>query len=286
MGKTKIVNADFWTDELVEDFTPEDKLFWLFLLTNPKATTLGIYEITIKQAAYWIGYSNDSVRCLLDRFEHKYGLIRVIENEVAIRNYLRYSVTRGGKPVADALRAEIRKVKHSELILWVFEAVYGRKDLSDTVTEVIEEYYRNNPIPIGDEPNPPTPPYIYNNKINNKGIGVGVGGDTGTYRPTNRVTNRGEGAVPFITFPLNDGSEYPVWDDEIAEYGSLYPAVDVKQALRNMRAWLLSNPKNRKTKSGIKRFMNGWLAKDQNASHSRQASNPRTKFEEIDTWHV
>ena len=294
MGKTKIVNSDFWTDEIVEDFTPEDKLFWLFLLTNPKATTLGIYEITVKQAAYWLGYSNDSVCCLLDRFENKYGLIRVLENEVAIRNYLRYSVTRGGKPVADALRGELKKVKHAELIVWVFESVYGRKDLSSTVTEVIDEYCEENNVALGDaSQSPPIPPSIYNNILNNnKNIGVGVGGDTGTYRATNRTTirstNRGENAVSFISLPLNDNTDYPVWEEDVAEYESLYPAVDVRQALRNMKAWLISNPKNRKTKSGIKRFINGWLAKDQNGYHpvNGKSGNQKTKYEEIDTWHV
>ena len=292
MGKTKIVNSDFWTDEIVEDFTPEDKLFWLFLLTNPKATTIGIYEITVKQAAYWLGYSNDSVRCLLDRFENKYGLIRVLDNEVAIRNYLRYSVTRGGKPVADALRGEMKKVKHGELIVWVFESVYGRKDLSPTVTEVIDEYCEENNVVLGeDTQSPPIPPSIYNNINNNKNIGVGVGGDTGAYRGTIRGTirdtNRGAEATPFISLSLNDNTEYPVWEEDVAEYESLYPAVDVRQALRSMKAWLNSNPKNRKTKGGIKRFINGWLAKEQNGYHPKTSgAKKQSKYEEIDTWQI
>ena len=291
MGKTKIVNSDFWTDERVEDFTPEDKLFWLFLLTNPKASTLGIYEITVKQAAYWLGYSNDSVRCLFDRFENKYGLIRVLDNEVAIRNYLRYSVTRGGKPVADALKCELKKVKHNELIVWVFESVYGRKDLSTTVSEVIEEYCMENDIQLFSEgASPPiTPPY--NNINNTRTIGLGVGGDTGTYRGTNRGTIRGtirtENIAPFISLPLNDGTEYPIWEEDVAEYEDLYPAVDVRQALRNMKAWLNANVKNRKTKSGIKRFVNSWLAKDQNGYHPTTTKNINAdKKKEIDSWHV
>ena len=35
------------------------------------------------------------------------------------------------------------------------------------------------------------------------------------------------------------------------------------QELRKMKGWLTANPKRRKTKSGIKRFINGWLAKEQ-----------------------
>lgn len=42
-------------------------------------------------------------------------------------------------------------------------------------------------------------------------------------------------------------------------------AVDVIQELRNMRGWIDSNPTKRKTKSGILKFVNGWLARTQNS---------------------
>ena len=71
-----------------------------------------------------------------------------------------------------------------------------------------------------------------------------------------------------ISMPLNDGSEYPVFDNAIKEWEKLYPAVDVMQELRNMRGWLMSNPTRRKTKAGIKRFITGWLAKEQNKGRS------------------
>ena len=55
MGLKRIVSTDFWTDGKVDDFTPEDKYFMLYLLTNPCSSLLGIYEISIKQAAFQMG---------------------------------------------------------------------------------------------------------------------------------------------------------------------------------------------------------------------------------------
>lgn len=69
---------------------------------------------------------------------------------------------------------------------------------------------------------------------------------------------------PVIFFPLNDGTEYPVSRGQCQKWEGLYPAVDVMQQLRSMKGWLDANPKKRKTKSGIARFVNGWLAKEQN----------------------
>ena len=43
----------------------------------------------------------------------------------------------------------------------------------------------------------------------------------------------------------------------------IYPAVDVEQALRNMRGWLDSNPRNKKTPRGIKRFITSWISREQ-----------------------
>ena len=67
----------------------------------------------------------------------------------------------------------------------------------------------------------------------------------------------------FITLTLNDKTEYPIPRTLVEEYKELYPAVDVEQQLNNMKAWLISNPRRRKTKGGILRFVNGWLSREQ-----------------------
>lgn len=67
----------------------------------------------------------------------------------------------------------------------------------------------------------------------------------------------------FIQLPLNTGKLWSVTTEYIEELKPLYPAVDVEQELRKMRGWLDSNVKNRKTNNGIKRFITGWLAREQ-----------------------
>lgn len=69
--------------------------------------------------------------------------------------------------------------------------------------------------------------------------------------------------APVLTIPLNDGSEWPVTEDFVQEMQKLYPAVDVMQELRSMRAWSLSNPARRKTRRGVKSFINRWLSSEQ-----------------------
>nr|WP_325180317.1 hypothetical protein [uncultured Oscillibacter sp.] len=73
---------------------------------------------------------------------------------------------------------------------------------------------------------------------------------------------------PVISLPLNDGTEYRVFQNQCQEWADLYPAVDVMQQLRNMRGWLDANPAKRKTKRGVKAFINGWLSREQNRGGS------------------
>ena len=87
--------------------------------------------------------------------------------------------------------------------------------------------------------------------------------------------------------PLVDGSDFPIAQETVDELSGLYPAVDVAQQLRNMRGWLLANPKNRKTKTGIMRFVNSWLAREQNQARpqNRQQFQGGTKATELDKFY-
>ncbi len=79
---------------------------------------------------------------------------------------------------------------------------------------------------------------------------------------------------PAAVLPLVDGTDFEISVEMVAELSGLYPAVDVEQQLRNMRGWLLANPKNRKTKAGIMRFVNSWLSREQNSA--RPAANQKS----------
>lgn len=78
--------------------------------------------------------------------------------------------------------------------------------------------------------------------------------------------------------PLNDGS---VWRPPLSLYETYeqsYPAVDLPQEFNKMRAWCLSNPKNCKTKNGVKRFVNSWLGKAQDRA-ARQPTGRASPYQ-------
>lgn len=140
MGIKRIVDTGFWYDDKVmEMFSPEDKLFMVYLLTNPHTTQLGVYKITKKSMAFEIGYSVEAISVLLDRFESKYELIKYSAEtkEVALKNYLRHSIVKGGKPVEDLLKKEIMQVKDKALLQYVYDGIGDFENLNDTVKKIL-----------------------------------------------------------------------------------------------------------------------------------------------------
>lgn len=147
MSIKRIVNTEFWSDDkVIELFSPEDKLFFLYLLTNPHTTLLGIYKINKKIMAFELGYSIDTISVLLDRFENKYEMIKYSNKtqEIAIRNYLKHSIIKGGKPIEDCLNRDINQVKDKTLLEYIYVNIKDSPNLNDTITNIINNNIYNN----------------------------------------------------------------------------------------------------------------------------------------------
>lgn len=120
-----------------------------------------------------------------------------------------------------------------------------------------------------------------------KEIEIEVEKEIDNIHPTDVCAELPSSPPPAAVLPLVDGSDFPIAQKTVDELSGLYPAVDIAQQLRNMRGWLLSNPKNRKTKSGIMRFVNSWLAREQNSARpvGGASGGKPTKAQELDAFY-
>ena len=143
----RIISTGFWEDEKVIDhFSPEDKYFMLYLLTNPKTTTIGIYKLPKKIAAFELGYTRDTVSVLLDRFQNKYNMIVYLEEEqeIAVLNSLKYTISKGGKPIEDMVNRELKAVKNTQSLQAVYDHLSIWWDYSDRAIDgVIKEMFED-----------------------------------------------------------------------------------------------------------------------------------------------
>ncbi|MBD1373868.1 hypothetical protein IC620_16105, partial [Hazenella sp. IB182357] len=145
------VHTAFWEDDkVVEEMTPEDKYFFLYLLTNPHTTQIGIYPITKKKISFDLGYSIESANALISRFESHHKLIKynIETREIAIINWGKYNFNRGGKPVEDCVKKELKEVKDQELITLVASKIENKR-IKDLYINFLNPPAKEEDIPDG-----------------------------------------------------------------------------------------------------------------------------------------
>ena len=97
------------------------------------------------------------------------------------------------------------------------------------------------------------------------------------YRPQEQPAAIGDGNL-LINLPLPGNNEVAIRESLMQLWQESYPKVDIKAALTRMKVWLRDNPRRRKTKSGIQRFINTWLSKEQNNPGYTEITEDGRKF--------
>ena len=129
MAVYRNVQLSFWTDNKVEDdFTPEDKYFYLYLLTNPQTNICGCYEVSWFQLTSQTGYNKETVMRLIDRFENIHNMIKFNKEtkEMLILNWYKYNWSKSEDTLKGILKVA-EHIKCNEFKKYVFDVVEGIK---------------------------------------------------------------------------------------------------------------------------------------------------------------
>jgi len=115
--------SSFWSDpSIIDSFSPEDRYFYMYLITNEHTNLCGIYEISLKQISFDTGYSSETVKALIDRFQGHLKRIRYNPetHEMAILNWAKYNYPEKTTDNRFAcIKDELKTVKDKELVLSV-----------------------------------------------------------------------------------------------------------------------------------------------------------------------
>ena len=154
MTKYRQVQVSFWQDHFVLDLTPEEKYFYLYLMTNPKANQIGIYELPLKMMELETGYNRETVEKLLTRFE-EYGKIQYsnVTKEVILLNWVKHNWNTSIK-VITRVSQELEKVKSKDFVnLYIEQAEKVETDKSKLQTlyriDTVSESGKHSDIPYG-----------------------------------------------------------------------------------------------------------------------------------------
>lgn len=124
MSLKRVVDTRFWNQvDVMERYSSQDKLFALYLMTCPRSTQLGIYSLPKRVIAFDMSLDDAQVGQLLARFQDDYQVIAYSDQtqEVAILDFLTYSLVKGGQPLERLLRNQAEDVRDSQLLVKVFQ---------------------------------------------------------------------------------------------------------------------------------------------------------------------
>lgn len=120
MAAFRKISVTFWTDSFVGELTPEQKYFYLYLMTNDNTTQCGIYETSIRKMSFDTGYNQETVKKLIDFFQESNKIRYSKEtNEIALLNWVKFNDSTSPKVLA-CVQKELSKVKNRVLIQYLY----------------------------------------------------------------------------------------------------------------------------------------------------------------------
>ena len=132
------VERGYWQDEFILELTPEQKFFYLYLMSNSKVNTLGAYVFPLTMSTVELGYNKETVLKLLDHFAQVGKIIwDETTKEVFLLNWpkrnwnKRTATLRALKKDVDALKSPVLREKISAML----SAFCGGEDTIDDTEE-------------------------------------------------------------------------------------------------------------------------------------------------------
>ena len=103
--KYRQLNTNFWEDNYVLSLSTQEKIFFIYLFTNPKVNMCGIYELADRTICYSLGATLEELEKIKQKFENdrKYFFY---EGWVFIANFNKHNSFSTAKPVLHAYTKE------------------------------------------------------------------------------------------------------------------------------------------------------------------------------------
>ena len=154
------ISISFWMDQFVLKLTPEQKYFYLYLMTNSKTKQCGIYELPKNIICFETGYNLETVNKLLSVFIDAKKIIYDDTNEeIFMRNWIKFNQI-NDKNIFKCVINELREVKSKTLIAEFSKCLNFmnvNQEFNTSIKEAIKGLSRGYAGSIKEETPTPTP---------------------------------------------------------------------------------------------------------------------------------
>ena len=121
MAKYRTMQMNYWNDPYIERLSMAGKLLYVYLITSPHTSNLGILEITTRKISFESGIDVEMVESLLAQMERDGKVVRD-GDYIWLVNFVKHQCTVSPK-LFESLKGEVAEVK-SRKILRRIAAIY------------------------------------------------------------------------------------------------------------------------------------------------------------------
>lgn len=164
MAIFRTVQVSIWQDDFVIDLTPEEKFFFVYLLTNSRTTQCGIFCLPKRIIEFDTGYNRETVEKLINRFIN-YGKILYNETtkEIIILSWIKYNFINSRNTIC-CINKELKNVKNKGFVKTFFnlckkynyplDSIFKDIDISDftnkpaEIQQAEENMYQDSQEPV------------------------------------------------------------------------------------------------------------------------------------------
>lgn len=248
MAKYRKVDPRIWNDAKFMDLSDSGKLALFFVLTHPNMTAVGAMRHTIPGMAAELGWTAEAFReafregCAKDIIKHDERA-----SFVWLPNFIKYNQPESPNVVKAWLAA-----------LDLLPECSMRNDLIQHVKDFLKGFAQGFQKSF-DKALPKSMPNQEQEQEQ----------DLKEELPEKLSVSHDS---PF-SLPCEDGSEFTYDDIFIAAARKAYPLTSIEKEVTKARAWLEGNPAKKKTRRGMKKFLNGWLSRAQGDAEKNKATS-------------
>ena len=137
MAAYRPIHISYWQDKFILSLTPEQKYFYLYLMTNSKTKQCGIYELPKNIISFETGYNLETINKLLSFFiESKKILYDEVTEEIFIKNWIKFNQI-DNKNIFICVLKELKEIK-SKLFLNEFAKSIDYINISEIYNKEIK----------------------------------------------------------------------------------------------------------------------------------------------------
>lgn len=270
MARYRKISPKIWNDAKFRALSDSAKLVFFMLLTHPQTSAIGTLRAYPQGLAPEMGWTEKAFRQAFQEVVEKGMCVcSELDGLMWLPNFMRYNPPESPN-VLKSWSGSLEDCPECSLKIKIFQHIKG---LSKAIGEAfakafVEAFGEAGPQPLPNQ-----------EQEQEQDLEDSLRSSSCPELPDGGSDPSPAVLEPIISLPLNTGADHPVTQGEIDQWQDLYPAVDVLQSLRSMCGWLMANKQRRKTKSGINRFIQSWLARDQDKGGVVSRASPESEEE-------